>query len=205
MKLTLPALLLILLVSCKSKEQKLKDAITPVLTQAIFQDSLVSKIDSLIIFKIDTLTDVEYSLKKIENLNRQATLYVSIRKSYYDRAELDQQSAKLSINQARLYTGILDSKTLRDMSLDEAKAKLKSSLELIKEGSLYSDTIKNLTKTAEEIERKIKAGEINRKSFKGYIAHFRIIGSDKKNIEVKRDSMYLYLSPAFRIIPQFKI
>lgn len=205
MKKSVLALILILLVSCKSKEQKLKESITPVITQAILQDSLVNKIDSLIIYKIDTLTDVEYSLKKIDNLNRRVAFYIEMRKSYYDRAELDQKSAKLNISQARLYSGILDSKVLRDISIDDAKAKLKSSQELLDKGSSYLDSAKNLNKIIDEIHKKIKNGEINRKSFKGYIASFRLMGSDNRNTEVKKDSMYIYISPALRIIPMSKI
>lgn len=205
MKYVIPFLIILALTSCKSKEEQLKESILPVLTNAIVQDSLVHKIDSIKILKIDTLTDSLYAERRLLNKSKIFDYYLSRSKMYQTQAELDGQSAKLSQQQSTLYYEYLNSSTLSRMSADDAKSKIASLKENLAKSTVYIDSAKKVNAEMQKIENDLKIRKNKPKGFRGFLVTFNLLGTDKKNMEIKKDSMLLYLSPALRVLPINKI
>jgi hypothetical protein len=198
-------IIVLLLFSCKNQHEQLRERIEPIIRAIVLQDSLISKIDSIHIYRIDTLFNLQYAKRRIINLNNAIDLYVSMSKSYFTSARLERQQAALHTDQARLYLTVLNSKALGKMELNDSKASLDSSASLSNQGNLYLDTAKSISSKINLIRDSIKAKKIASNNFLGYQVIFKILGSDKRNIEVKKDSLYTFLSPNFRIIPINKI
>lgn len=190
-----------ILCSCKSPEDKLKEKMLPIIKTTILQDSVVSKLDSLVIYKIDTLTDLKIADQKIINASHTIDFYTSMAKSYFDQAELEQSNAKIKSSEAEMYLTILDSRALGMTSLEEAKNHLKESQSLSKQSDLYRDSAKYFIEAADKMEAQIKSKKLDSVTFKGYVPHFKVLGATDKNVVVKKDSMIMFLSPELRIIP----
>lgn len=200
MKKLLLYISLLLFVACKNPDQELRGKLMPILHSAIIQDSMLSKVDSLRIIKIDTLTDLILAKRRMINLTMKADSYTEVARYCLDQAKLSQQSGELSLEQERLYAE-LNSPTLVDIQKNEVIRHSKDIKELINKAQLYNDSAGIYIKKQEAIQHQIDQHAIDPKNFKGYSVLFSVSDADKRNIEIKKDSLKLYVSPAFRIIP----
>lgn len=204
MKSKMIVIAVILLVGCKSKDQKLREQIEPILKTIAVQDSFVNKLDSIKIYKIYNLSDLEYAKRREINLLDKSDLYVKISKSFSEEGQLKEQSMKLSLSQERLYA-YLGSSLLVQTEKESIVRDGEELKKLITKAQLYNDSAKFFLDQQGIIRKKIESHKIDSTNFKGYVVLYRILGSDKRNMEVKRDSIKTYLSPNFRIIPINKI
>lgn len=189
-----------IILSCKSKQEKLRELALPIVKETVISDSLVYEIDSITIFKVDTLTDKKYQLRLLSKLFRTHDFYLNMVDSYNQTAKLYQSSARSMQNQAQLY-GYLGSRTLVEHELSRAKEKLEYSNTELANAKRYTDSAQIVFDRINSINNNLKAGKLDSVKFKGYIAWFKVKGSDKKNQEVKLDSMFVYLNESMKIIP----
>jgi hypothetical protein len=193
-------ILLILIYGCKSKQEKLKERMVPVLTSLILKDSTIKQIDSLVIFEVDTLTDLKYNKRLIGIMNSHSDYFVNMAKIENDKTDSYLNLLRSSKSSAQLYYNVLDSKTLGDMEMDKFREYNKKVSESIKAAQGYIDSSKLMDSRIAAMTKSIKEHKVDSTNFKGYIPWFRILGSDKDGIQIKRDSMYVYLSDQMSII-----
>jgi len=189
-----------IMLSCKSKQDKLKELALPIVRETVISDSLVYEIDSITVFKVDTLTDKKYQLRLLSTLFRKHDFYLSMVDSYNQTAKLYQSSARTMQSQAQLY-GYLGSRTLVEHELRQAKEKLEDSNAELDNAKKYTDSAQIVFNRIKVINNYLKTGKLDSVTFKGYVAWFKVKGSDKKNQEVKLDSMFVYLNESMKIIP----
>ncbi len=102
--------LIILLVcfcfSCKNKQDELGEKIEPVLKDNVVKDNLVAKVDSIKIYKIDTLTDVQFTQRQITDLNNKSAQYAQMATKFIAQAKLNQPSGDIKKlnDEIKLYT-----------------------------------------------------------------------------------------------------
>ena len=204
MKKLFPLIIAIGFFSCQSEQQKLKQKIDPILQNIVLQDSIAAKVDSIKIYKVDTLSDLRYAQRQINNLNAEIDYFLSVEKNYLNQSNLKKESASLELSQERLYASI-NSRVLVQTERDEITRDVNDMKELIKEGQNYSDSATIAINKSKQLQLKIDRKQLNSKNFRGYVILFKVLGYNKKNIEVKRDSLNIYLSPNFRIIPILSI
>src|ERR1700753_1536838 len=93
---TMRNFLIILLVcfcfSCKNKQDELGEKIEPVLKDNAVKDNLVTKVDSIKIYKIDTLTDAVMTQRQITDLNNKSAQYAQLANKLVAQAKLNQPS-----------------------------------------------------------------------------------------------------------------
>lgn len=205
MKIKHALLLVVCIWGCQKPEEKLKAKIEPIIRKLVIQDSLASKIDSINIYKIDTLTDIDYAYAKMTNAKRKIDYYIESSKNYFSQADLTQSNANIKISQAKLYYQVLDSKVLGETSVQDARDDMKEAMKLAGEAKLYADSAKQLTAYIQTIEKQLKGKKTDSTTFRGYIVNFRLQGANDRNEEVKKDSLSLYLSPTFHAINMGKI
>lgn len=193
-------LFMLLIYSCKSKEEKLKEKITPIIQAAVLKDSTVVNIDSLIIYKIDTLTALKDSLSKISRLMANVDFENRSAKNSVSMAELIQESAKIDISQAKLYREVFGKGVLSEAKTEDAKNNVKKSNKYLDEASAYTAKSDYYLSRVTNIKKLVSLGKIDSVTFRGYIVTYRIKGSDKDNISVKKDSLMNMINPDFRII-----
>lgn len=190
---------ILFLASCKNEEEQLKVKMLPIIREMTLRDSVVAKLDSLIIYKLDTLTDLKMAVRRIDILNQLAGYYIRSAEFNNQMAEIHQSSASSHASSARLYYSVLDSKTLGDISKDDAKSELAKSNEQLKQAKLMSDSSKMMSDLAQKLLSDMKAKNIDSVTFRGFVPRYIIKGADKKGIQVT-DSMYVYLSKDLNII-----
>jgi hypothetical protein len=191
--------LILLTISCKNEEEELKEKMIPVLTKITLQDSLVAKLDSIIIYKLDTLTDLNAAMRRLTMLNNLSDHYIRLAKFDTEMAELHQSSGKSRTSSASLYYSVLDSKTLGDIEIGEAKEYFEKSRESVKHSKLMLDSSTLMSNMASKILLDVKQKKIDSLSFRGYIPHYIVKGADKEGVQVA-DSMFVFLSKDLHII-----
>ena len=92
--------------SCKNKQDELGEKIEPVLKDNAVKDNLVTKVDSIKIYKIDTLTDAVMTQRQITNLNNKSAQYAQLANKLVALAKLKQPSddSKKLNDEIRLYS-----------------------------------------------------------------------------------------------------
>lgn len=190
---------MVLLYACKSKEEELKEAMLPVIRELTLQDSLVTKLDSIIIYKIDTLTDAKTALRRLFLVNDQMELFNSMAKSQQLLSDLYKSNADSRISSARLYYNVLDSEVLGDIERDNAREEFKKSRERLKESNLMLDSSEIMSTIATKLLSDLNNKKLDSTTFRGYIPRYIVKGADAKGVQVV-DSMYVYLSKDLHII-----
>ena len=198
-KVLVAAGLLLCVVSCKSKHEQLVEQLTPVVAKAITNDGLVNKLDSVIIYKVDTLSDLQYAQVRLQNFTRQADYYLKKAELYTKMANAATESAELDVRQVRLYS-MLNADGLVQNAKDDATDDIAKSRESLKNNQLYKDSLEAVEKQMTIVDSNIKAKKYNAHNFKGYVAHFRVLGTDKKNVEIRKNALTMWISPAYRTI-----
>ena len=91
--------------SCKNKQEELGEKIEPVLKDNVVKDNLVAKVDSIKIYKIDTLTDALMTQRQITDLNSKSAIYAQMATKFITQAKLNQPAddIKKLNDEARLY------------------------------------------------------------------------------------------------------
>lgn len=194
-------LLVFLIFSCTNKEEKLRQQILPVIREAVLNDSIVFSIDSLQITKIDTLTDLKDSLFKNQTLGFLIKMEYSSIEFFNQIAELEGSSAKLSHSQASLYKSVLSSDVLAKSEIETAKRHIDEMGNNIDSAKLHKEKADYYNVRMKNILNLRQNKKIDSTTFRGYIAHFKLLGADKQNKLIKRDSDFVVLSPNLRIIP----
>ena len=187
------------LCACKNKQQKLEADIKPILMDIVKRDSLVSKIDSLIIIRVDTLTDIEYAQQRSIHYNAMASYYHSMLAITTEELDLKLDQAKRAGSVARSFDDL--SAQLANTYRENSKEYIKDAKKIQEKCKMYVDSESYFIRKDSIIARDLKYNKVDKKTFRGYIARFKLTGADKKNIYVKKDSMYAYISPQLRIIP----
>ncbi len=134
--------------ACKSKEEELKEKMIPVIRELVLQDSTVSKLDSIIIYKLDTLTDLNTATRRVSMLTNLSNHFVNISEMDLQMAQFHQSSGKSRASSARLYYSVLDSKTLGDIELGDAKEEFAKSNRMVEHSKLMLDSSDLMTKIA---------------------------------------------------------
>ena len=73
--------------------------------------------------------------------------------------------------------------------------------EIYGEVKKYDDTSTLYLAEVKQIQDKIDQKKASTKNFRGYIVLFKVLGADKENTEIKKDSLTVIISPNYRIIP----
>ncbi|GAB3923121.1 hypothetical protein GCM10028827_09210 [Mucilaginibacter myungsuensis] len=191
-----------MLMSCKDKEEKLKDQMMPLLTDIIKQDSLVSKIDSLRIFKIDTLTELDIQERMMHRVRANIDHFQKLSDNSLEIAKLKMSQAQSSISSMKLSQAI-DAYDLADIERDNAEKYAEESKDEAQQAKAYSDSSQKYIKLLEDHAALRRAHRIDSVKFKGYIARFKLLGADKDNAAVKLDSMYVFFNENLRVIKGF--
>lgn len=189
--------------SCKSENEQLKERIKPVLTKFILQDSILVKIDSLLIDSIQTFSETEWSKEKII---RYQNLIIFNNKM----AEFSEERLKLLNETAKIETkgDEIDNETmailLNDNSYQKRKPKPRVTTEFDinneKEKLLkYKKNIANYNALIEELKKNINLNKYNSDKKFGYKPYFRVIGADENNVEIK-DTLAISLSENLNIL-----
>ena len=150
----------------------------PVLSRITLQDRLVSKLDSINIYKLDTLTDLNTAMGRLTMHNNLSEHYIRRAKFDTEMAELHQSTGKSRSPSASLYYTMLDSKTLGDVEMGEAKEYFEKSRESIKHSKLMLDSSRFLGNMASKILLEVKLEKIDSVSFRGHIPHYIVKGAD---------------------------
>lgn len=200
-KLSFLLFLSILTFSCQTEEEKLKEKIEPVLRDLVLRDSLVAKLDSLKIVKIDTLTELEYASMQMLKLANLGSYYAERSKFYDELSNEANISAKSNLKLARRYLEVLESASLASSAHASAIEHLNKSGEFTNMSQVYADSVKYFFSKIDSIKERISKGEVDSVNLKGYIPIFKIIGADKKGFEVRKDSLNVLLSENLNVIP----
>ncbi len=116
MKILIIVLIACVCFSCKNQQEKLREQVEPVLKSNAVQEGLVSKVDSVHIYKIDTLTDVQYAQRKISDMNGKSAYYAKMADKCMSQAKAKQPSADAA-GQAKMYNDSSTSFQLQAMAL----------------------------------------------------------------------------------------
>lgn len=189
MNKSIATLLCICLVfSCKSPEEKLKIKVMPILKSYVLdkqgKNTYVSKIDSLRILRIDTITpmkDSNYILSQITDI-----LNIGTAKIKTNNELLENQ-----LTQLKLY-GELGWNTLFETTKGEIK-------KIQNETSLNLEKLSSIKDRIGIIDSLNILGKIDTVSLTGYNILFKLIGQDNTNNEVRIDTGYLQLSKEMHI------
>jgi hypothetical protein len=105
MKFLFIALLACIFFSCKNHEDQLKEKIEPALKSISVEEGLVSKVDSIKIYKIDTLTDVQLKQREIADLNTKSAYYIQTADKCMAQSKLEKsaENIKKLNGEAQLY------------------------------------------------------------------------------------------------------
>ena len=194
---------IVVITSCKSQEDRLKEKIVPVLTKKALQDSIVSKVDKLIIDSIVTFTELEWTKEKIRRYKFSINLYLTFIKHseemvqlLIDRAKLEAKSGKIENETMSLILKDESYKTLPVkaraitlIAIEEDQARIRESRERVQKDS--SQLV--------QLEKKLSEKTIDSKNLRGYIPFYRITGANKEGVEVI-DTLKLYLSKELNIM-----
>jgi uncharacterized protein YcfL len=201
MKNIIPLLILtFMLASCQSEEEKLKIKLEPIVRNAVLKDSLAIKLDSLIIFKVDTLTEVDYAKEQIEIMKSKIWYHLHMSSTFNERAEMNHTIAKAKQAKAKMYLNVLNSRTLAEIEADDANKDLQEGLTFLKQSELHTDSSSYYEKRIALMIANRRAGKIDSTKLIGYIPRYRIIGANNNGVEVRKDSMYMFISPNFNIL-----
>jgi len=137
----------------------------PVVVDIVKKDSLVAKIDSIVLWKIDTLSDAKFTERHIINQYRKVESYLEISKSFRNQASLEISQAKLNRQQAELYGGILESTTLQRIAIEDEDKNIKDYREHLTKSQTYLDSATNLNNEINKLDSNLKAKKINTKNF----------------------------------------
>jgi hypothetical protein len=172
--------------ACKSKDERLKEALSSTLktyfTKVLKKDSIT--IDSIRIFKIDTLTQKKDSLQAFfQSIDRVGYLQESVKK----QLNVIQSAMKI----AQLSANISEELYKQDFAivLDERKKLEGINLE-------YKTAMKNM----ERLNTLIAGKKLDSTTFKGYIVSLNVKGHNYLNVAKNLDSLSITLNPDKQII-----
>lgn len=191
--------------SCKSNDEKLREKVTPIVKKAIFDEyKSLSTIDTIKIYRIDTLNDLRYFIIRGDNLLSKANDLIALVKEYNNEIASKQYDAKTSISNIRI-ANEYGSAILKEEASNSFDASVQTLGQLNSKAKKYNDTCQMLIQEYDKIALMVKQKKYNTKNIRGYIVAFKIIGADKHNTEIKKDSLSVVLSNSFRIIPYTQI
>lgn len=75
---------------------------------------------------------------------------------------------------------------------------------LTTQARLYNDSATNGQLMATALQRQIDGHKKDEKTLKGYRVLFKIIGTDKNNAAVKKDSVKIFFSPDLKVMPEIE-
>lgn len=190
--------------ACMTDKTKVKEDLVPVLTKIILQDSVVVKLDSLLIDSVTSFTELEWAHEKIKRFNKLINLNNSFaewsKKSIQSSVEL----AEIEIKGSKIENETM-AVLLRDESYNTKKpeATLRTRMMIDEERKRlidYQQEIAKYKQTIASLKKQISYQKLDSTNVRGYISYFRIIGSDSKGYEVS-DTLSLHLSNDYNLIP----
>lgn len=190
--------------ACMTDKTKVKEDLVPVLTKIILQDSVVVKLDSLLIDSVTSFTELEWAHEKIKRFNKLINLNNSFaewsKKSIQSSVEL----AEIEIKGSKIENETM-AVLLRDESYNtkKAEATLRTRMMIDEERKRlidYQQEIAKYKQTIASLKKQISYQKLDSTNVRGYISYFRIIGSDSKGYEVS-DTLSLHLSKDYNLIP----
>jgi len=90
---------------------------------------------------------------------------------------------------------------LADAEMVSFKDYINKSNEELKPTKIASDSAIVLINGAKAIQKQIDEKKTDFIRFKGYIPRFKVVGSDKTDFQVIKDSLYVYLFQSMSIYP----
>jgi len=189
--------------SCKSEDEKLIERIKPVLTKFILQDSILVKIDSLLIDSIQTFSETEWSKEKIIRYQNLIVFNNKMAEFSEERLEILNETAKIETKGDEIENETM-AILLNDNSYKKRTPKPRVTTEIDinneKEDLLeYKKNIANYNSLIEELKKNINLNKYSSDKKFGYKPYFRVIGADKNNVEIK-DTLAISLSENLNIL-----
>lgn len=196
----------LIIISCANKDERLRRKIGGIVKDEVLRsgkiDSSVVALDEFTLHKVDTLTDKIDSTRLLNYLVTMYNLQSDAIETKIEMARLDQSSAKLKLDNARLYRSMWGNDILTKMELEDAQKYLdnaKSISEEVKKETEYLD--RNVKSRIDTINIRLDRGEVDSTTFRGYIAVYSYRGADMNNKEVRADSLQITISEDFRVMP----
>jgi hypothetical protein len=193
--------------SCKSKEQKLaelKEKMIPILTSELTHKYSV-KVDSIKIFKIDTLSDSLYNELRTNVLYDKMQKYMDKRQYYFGRQKDLDNEADEAYDAAHMELYTPDEAQFRQSEMDTYSQRWDEAKDYQNIVQKYSDTLNVIAKEIGILENKAKITKLNKRNFLGYFVQFHFIGADTNNSQMDIDSVRYCISPTFRIMQLDKL
>lgn len=192
----------LMLFSCKSKEQKvteLKEKIIPVIDSDLIHKYSV-KIDSIKIFKIDTISDFIYNKLRTNTLYNVLNKYENKQNYYFGRAKDLAYQAREAYNNAHMELYTPDENEFRREQMDRYNQKLDEEKDYQKTMQKYGDTLQIIANEIEKLEKQRKTNKLNKNNFLGYAVLCHFVGADIDNSQLNIDTMGYFISPTLRIM-----
>ena len=185
--------------SCMNSNERLKQKLLPILNNEILTLG-VSKIDSIKIYKIDTISDSLYYQLRSNRLYHSLKYYMDKRGYYFSRQkDLDYQ-AEEAYNAAHMELYTPDQTEFRREQMDVYKQRSDEADDYKNEVQKYSDTLALFLNEVKRVENIMKTKKLKKDNLLGYFVSCNVLGVDKDNSEMKLDSLGFCISPTFRIM-----
>lgn len=194
--------LVVSLNSCNlNKEPSLSEADARiVIEKMVLNDSMVAVVDKINVFEIKKLTALEDSLRVKRILNSKI-MFAKM------DADHNRKMASITLNSApdsTYYAGLIDDSNTRErLSSVKLKGHQQGNIEskdYINKAILAYQDVERFNNRAKNIEQLIESKAIDSVSFKGFIAYFNLLGADVKGAQIKKDSLYVFISEEKRLI-----
>jgi hypothetical protein len=200
MRYSLIFLLSILFFSCQNKLEKLKEDIKPIITQRLISDSVIYKLDSLTIFKIDTLTELRKQVLIIKSLEINKSIFYTWCEFYKKYSEQYLDMGTKTLNDAETHRNLLGDNVLSNTEASISIEQLNQGKTYLNKAQLYLDSTDMINAKIGLIDSIINAKGFDSTIQIGYIVHYNIIGADRNGNEIKRDSLTKILSKELNFI-----
>jgi len=201
---SLGILCLFVFAGCKSNNEKLIEKFIPIINNEMIA-FCVSKVDSISIFKIDTISDSLYYQLRSNGLYHSIKPYIEKGKYYKSREDDLINQTNEAYNAAHMELNTPDETEFRQQQMDVYKQRLEDANNFRNEMMKYSDTLTLLQNEIATVDKIIKSKKLKNNNCLGYCAHFKLLAVDKNNSELKLDSLSICISPNFRIMHLDKI
>lgn len=160
----------------------------------------VSKIDSIKIYKIDTISDFLYAAIRQAKLFTMSKTYLKTGYEYGDMVKEKKYQANEAYNNAHMELYTPDEESFRKQEMNIYNRRTDEGNHYLKEAQKCLDTIRMIQTELNKVNKKLADKKTQRHNFLGYYIRFRLLGSDKDNNELKLDSLAISLSPNLRIM-----
>jgi hypothetical protein len=191
--------LLCLIYSCKSKTERLKAKLLPVIEKEVNTLGL-HKIDSLKILTIDTISDSLYAQLRQNAMYFAADNYAKIANQNSSRSVELVYQAREAYNAAHMELYTPDESTFRQEQMDVYHQRQAEASDYSAKCHKYLDSVNMALAEIKRLDKILVDKKTNKKNLLGYYVEYYLSGADDDNHEVKFDTLRLCISPSMRVM-----